>query len=948
MTNIRRAVGMIYFLFVVAISLYGQGWERAYEFEEIPIPWISYMFNEDNGEHVCFGYEYSYGGVDNISGRIFWMKINALGDTISLKEHEIIGMSRGAAKTDNGIIHSSVTYLDHLHDSIVQTNLTKLDVNGNLEWNHVFDGHLGGDIVVSSQGGFLMLERPSFASSLYPDTLQLIKFDELGNLIWRQIYPDVNHVERGERVVELPDSNIIVMGTSRHPDENLVLLKTDANGDAIWRKLYPEWFARKGLNLKISISNDLLVTGDSSILKFDLDGNLLWSKTFEGQFIHDFEELPNGDLLFTAREEPSQTNLFRLFKTDTEGEIIWVKTFIRPFDNLGAPLINLTSDDGILLGAYAQNFLQNQDFAYIFKLDSNGNIYSGFINGQVKNDENNNCLTDQEEFLMENWMVSAANAETTLYGLVDADGNYEINLDTGNYLVNVLEPFNYWEPCMDSVWQEINPFDTVEIDFAMQGIVDCPLLTVDIAVNQLRRCTSNFYQVHYCNDGTITGEDAFIEIEFDEEIIVDSAEVMWTAVSGNVYTFVIGDIAINECGDFWVATTLDPNCDAIGLGETYCAEAHIFPDSFCLFDPTWDLSSIEVNGECEGDSIHFYIENIGEAPMSEFLQYIVTEDNIMRANNPFLLNPQEILKVSFEATGTTMRMDAGQAFGHPGFRMPNTTIEGCDPDGDGNFSIGFFTQWPNDDADPFVSIECREVVGSFDPNDKQASPRGVDEQHYIRENMDIEYYLRFQNIGNAEAFKVRITDTLSPFLDISTIQLGASSFPYRFEILPNNVLQFTFEDINLPPEALDEPGSHGFVKYRVSQYPNNPIGTIIYNTAQIFFDNNAPIVTNTTYHEIGEDFIEILLSNNENIKDERVKVIPNPFNETTQFSIISEKNEKAVYTLKVLNTIGQIIRLEEFQEASYDFHRKNLSDGLYLFTIENKGELITTGKMMIQ
>ncbi|MEM8906352.1 MAG: T9SS type A sorting domain-containing protein, partial [Bacteroidota bacterium] len=236
---------------------------------------------------------------------------------------------------------------------------------------------------------------------------------------------------------------------------------------------------------------------------------------------------------------------------------------------------------------------------------------------------------------------------------------------------------------------------------------------------------------------------------------------------------------------------------------------------------------------------------------------------------------------------------------------------------------------------------------SFDPNDKLAFPKGVQEQHYIRENTDLEYEIRFQNIGTAEALKVVVQDGISPFLDLSTLQLGASSHPYRFEILPNDQLQFTFEDINLVPQSVSETASQGFVKFRISQQVNNPIGTVINNSALIFFDNNEPIVTNTTFHEIGADFIDIVLSTRKELDlSNKIQIAPNPFSQST-FITLTEIESSGNYSIKVYDSIGQVIRRDHFWGTSYEFKRKNLGPGLYLFNIEEDQQIIATGKMVI-
>ena len=153
---------------------------------------------------------------------------------------------------------------------------------------------------------------------------------------------------------------------------------------------------------------------------------------------------------------------------------------------------------------------------------------------------------------------------------------------------------------------------------------------------------------------------------------------------------------------------------------------------------------------------------------------------------------------------------------------------------------------------------CFPIVNSYDPNDKRAIPSGDGPFGAIGTDVDqLSYLIRFQNTGNAEAFNIHIDDTLSAWLDTETVQLINSSHPCSMDILNDRVLRFTFADINLPDSASNETESHGYVLFKVRFNPSVTVGSSIQNTAHIYFDNNAPIVTNTTLNTV-EDLVGIL------------------------------------------------------------------------------------------
>ena len=100
---------------------------------------------------------------------------------------------------------------------------------------------------------------------------------------------------------------------------------------------------------------------------------------------------------------------------------------------------------------------------------------------------------------------------------------------------------------------------------------------------------------------------------------------------------------------------------------------------------------------------------------------------------------------------------------------------------------------------------------------------------------------------------MHIRDTLSNDLDFSTLQTVATSHQgYLLTIASDKtrtpaktVATWVFDAINLEYAAHNEPASHGFVQFSVRPKPNVRAGSQVDNAAQIVFDYNVPVVTNT-------------------------------------------------------------------------------------------------------
>ncbi len=137
------------------------------------------------------------------------------------------------------------------------------------------------------------------------------------------------------------------------------------------------------------------------------------------------------------------------------------------------------------------------------------------------------------------------------------------------------------------------------------------------------------------------------------------------------------------------------------------------------------------------------------------------------------------------------------------------------------------------------------VTGSFDPNDKTARTSSdlSRTEYYLQQDEWIDYTIRFQNTGTDTAFNIVVTDTLPLRLDPATIQMGAASHPYTWQLTLEGTLRVVFADVLLPDSNVNEAASHGFVLFRVRPHAGLLPGQTITNIANIYFDFNEPVIT---------------------------------------------------------------------------------------------------------
>jgi uncharacterized repeat protein (TIGR01451 family) len=588
------------------------------------------------------------------------------------------------------------------------------------------------------------------------------------------------------------------------------------------------------------------------------------------------------------------------------------------------------------------------DYSTFWNADANAYQYTQIISNQyftaveglVFSDSSANCTYETGESLLESWTVRAIGLVTqdTVEVLTDANGYYFIALNGADTsaTITLVASSNFGQNCQTEYTVNIPVLGvtTQNVPVHLEG--RCGLLQVGVATSRLRRCFDNRYTVQGCNlsDQNIT--DAYVEVSLDDYFDYVGSSVPGTLVSGNTYSFELGDLAAGDCYTFTVDFNL--SCDA-PLGVTHCTEAFIFPYDDCRDNSSWSGADVKVSATCDGDSVRFAITNIGSSDMAQALDFVVVEDVIMRQDGSFQLNAGQSMTFSEPANGSTWRLEAQEEVLHPWGGPQAVALEGCG----GLNTTGLVNIFHLSNNNPFEALDCRENIGAYDPNDKQGFPTGFGSQRFIKANNDLEYLIRFQNTGTDTAFNVVILDALAPQLDAASVRVQVASHPMEFALLEGNVLRFTFNNILLPDSNVNQAASNGFVKFRVAQQPDLPDGTLIENSAAIYFDFNDPIITNTTLHTIGKEFLSV--STDELVNDGLLRAFPNPASDAVTFEL---KEWASAGRFELTNKLGQQVSAQRFTGNQFRFERKNLPAGIYHFQILSGDVRVAAGKVVLK
>ncbi|WP_405571812.1 T9SS type A sorting domain-containing protein [Winogradskyella sp. Asnod2-B02-A] len=235
------------------------------------------------------------------------------------------------------------------------------------------------------------------------------------------------------------------------------------------------------------------------------------------------------------------------------------------------------------------------------------------------------------------------------------------------------------------------------------------------------------------------------------------------------------------------------------------------------------------------------------------------------------------------------------------------------------------------EEDNIFTLE-QTVIGSYDPNDITV----LEGEEISIEEADkyLHYLIRFQNTGTASAINVRVEHILDSKLDWTTMQLESLSHTGRVEITNETDVSFVFNNINLANSTYDEPNSHGYIAYKIKPKSDVVVGDIISGTADIFFDFNPPITTNTVNTEIVAP-----LSVGE-FNAQSIQVYPNPVKNKLEIT-----SSQVVDKLTVIDINGRLLKAIKLSNLEYSLDVSSLTKGVYFLEIKS-GESKSTKKFI--
>ncbi len=218
------------------------------------------------------------------------------------------------------------------------------------------------------------------------------------------------------------------------------------------------------------------------------------------------------------------------------------------------------------------------------------------------------------------------------------------------------------------------------------------------------------------------------------------------------------------------------------------------------------------------------------------------------------------------------------------------------------------------------------VVNSFDPNDKTCLEGTSIAQVQVGDY--VHYLIRFENKGTANAQNIVVKDEidLSKF-DIASVVPLSGSHGYTTRISNSNVIEFIFENIQLP---FDDATNDGYISFKIKTKATLTMGDSFSNTAKIYFDYNHPIVTNTFTTTVKN----VLATSEVSKGNDMVTIYPNPVQ-----NILNIQSKNTVIKAEIYDANGRIISSASVTGSSINV--SELTKGNYIIKLFTKDKTVT-------
>ncbi len=335
----------------------------------------------------------------------------------------------------------------------IDRNLDDTSIVINILAPNTFEQTLGGpqredaeSLIITESGDYAILGN-TFSQGSGGSDFWLIMLNENGNVIWDRTYGGTSG-DFANDIIQTSDGGFALLGETQSKGEGRAdfwLVKTDIDGNVLWDKTYGDSRTNAGFSLIQTFDGGFGLLGvtaqqdtgasifDFHFIKTDHLGNTIFERIYggvESDFARSIVQTTDGGFILFGQTESRGAGQrdFWLIKTNTIGNVLWDNTYGGGQDEFAFKLIPLREGGFGLFGSTESQGAGNFDM-YLIVTDENGNIIFSNTYGGISFDSGRSIVqTSNEEFTVIGITTSKGQGEND-YWLVHTDKSGDLEWD---------------------------------------------------------------------------------------------------------------------------------------------------------------------------------------------------------------------------------------------------------------------------------------------------------------------------------------------------------------------------------------------------------------------------------------------------------------------------------------------------------------------------------------
>jgi len=228
----------------------------------------------------------------------------------------------------------------------------------------------------------------------------LVKTNPNGDSLWTRTFGGSSD-DYGYSVKQTNDGGYIIAGYTTSygaGSGDFWLIKTDSQGDSLWTRTFGGEFLEESFSVQQTNDGGYIITGftysygagaaDVCLIKTDSEGYMIWTRTFGGtggQYGNSVQQTEDGGYVIAGNTSTGNGDVW-LIKTNSQGDSLWTRSFGGSSGDEDSKSVQQTTDGGYIIAGCTWSYGAGGHDVWLIKTDSLGQRQWAHTFGGSNND----------------------------------------------------------------------------------------------------------------------------------------------------------------------------------------------------------------------------------------------------------------------------------------------------------------------------------------------------------------------------------------------------------------------------------------------------------------------------------------------------------------------------------------------------------------------------------